>query len=90
MKNYKDLSNAGKYDYNRESCEEVLSRGFATFSIAIFQLVPKSGKKQLKRGKTAVRIIADCQNKDAAFSMADKVVKLLDIGEWDSRKTVKI
>lgn len=91
IKNCKDLANAGKYGYDRESCEAMADSNWAqTFSIAVFELVLKSGKKELKRGKTAVRIKAACKDKAAAFEMADKVVELLEIGKWDSRKTVKI
>jgi hypothetical protein len=81
MKDLKNLTNAGKFDYDREKCEAMANSNWArTFSIAIFRLVPKSNKKELKRAGTVVRIKAACKDKEAAFAKADEVVALLDAG----------
>lgn len=91
MYNLKDIQFVGKHDFDNESALRMSWQGWnETFSIGIFKWEMKNNDKEMKKGKTIVRVLGDCNNRDQVFNMAEQVVKSLDLGDWDGRKTVNV
>lgn len=89
MYNVKDIQFVGKHDYDKQQAEKYASWG-ATFSVGIFQWQLKADKKSMKPTKAVVRIKGTDGTRDKVFEMAEEIVKLLDEGKWDGRKTVTV
>lgn len=90
MYNAKDIKFAGKHDYDRESAENFASWGGKSFSVNIFRWELKSNGKEMKKGKGVVRVSGSPDVRGKMFSEADRIVRLLDEGKWDGRKTVTV
>jgi hypothetical protein len=90
MYNTKDIQFVGKHDYDKESAERFASWGGKSFSVNIFQWGLKSNGKEMKPLKCVVRVSGSPSNKEKVFEYCEHVVRLLDEGEWDGRKTVFI
>ena len=89
MYNFKDIQFAGKHDYDKENA--ITESGWnKTFSVGIFKWELKSNGKSMKKGKAIVRVSGLVENKDKVFAEAERIVKLLDAGQWDGRKTVTV
>jgi hypothetical protein len=88
MYNSKDVQFVGKHDYDNEI--EILKGWNKTFSIGIFKWELKSDGKSMKKGKIAVRVSGFVSNKDKVFEKAEAITVLLDLGQWDGRKTVLV
>jgi hypothetical protein len=85
----KDTQFVGKYDYDKDSAEDFASHHFfKSFSIGVFRWELKNNGNSMKRGKVAVRVSGPITKKKDVFEMADNIVKALDAGDWDGRKTV--
>jgi len=88
MYNTKDIQFVGKHDYAKSNLG---TTGWnSTFSVGIFKWELKSNGKEMKKGKAIVRVSGCTGRQKEVYSMAELVVKLLDSGEWDGRKTVSI
>ncbi|WP_346320945.1 hypothetical protein [Chitinophaga sp. YIM B06452] len=79
----------GTHAFDRRSAEGFASWG-RSFSINIFRWDKKAIGKGVKPSKCIVRILSVAKHKERAFSEADKIVRMLDNGEWDGRKTVSV
>ena len=90
MYNPKDISFAGKHDYNKDEALKYASFGGKTFSVNIFPWVLKSNGKSMKQGKGVVRVSGSPAIKDKVFEYCENIVKDLDDGIWDGRKTVAV
>ena len=90
MHNTKDLQFVGKHDYDKASAENFASWNGKTFSINIFQWLLKNNGKEMKAGKGIVRVSGSPKIKEKVFEMAENVVKQLDAGNWDGRKSVGV
>lgn len=90
MYNVKDIQFVGKHDFDKESAERFASYGCKTFSVNIFQWGIKSNKKEMKPLKCVVRVNGKPADKDKIFAICENIVKDLDNGEWDGRKTVSV
>lgn len=91
MYDLKEIKHAGKHDWDR-SCAERQSKytDWLTFSINIYPLEIASNGKRLKKSKGKVRIIANHQDKEKAFDLAERISKLLDLNEYKGPKTVRV
>jgi hypothetical protein len=63
---------------------------WATFSVGIFEWVPKSNGKGLKRGKVKVRVKGPTCCPDLVNMMAAQIAKELDAGTYTGPKTVTV
>lgn len=90
MYNTKDIQFVGKYDYDKESAERFASWGGKSFSINIFQWGLKSNGKEMKPLKGSVRISGSPTIKEKVFAEAERIINLLDAGQWDGRKSVTV
>ncbi len=89
MYNTKDIQFVGKHDYDKESTLAGASWN-KTFSVGIFKWELKNNAKEMKKGKSIVRVSGPCVKADEVFKMAEQIVISLDNNEWDGRKTVTI
>ena len=90
MYNFKDIQFAGKHDYDKKAAESCASWARLTFSVNIFKWELKSNGKAMKMGKCIVRVSGSIGAFDKVFAEAERIVKLLDAGQWDGRKTVTV
>lgn len=88
MYNTKDIQFVGKHDYDKESAERFSNWAEKSFSVNIFQWALKSNGKEMKPTKGVVRVSGSPQNKEKVFAFCESVVKDLDSGTWDGRKSV--
>jgi hypothetical protein len=61
-----------------------------TFSLGIFEWVPKVNGKECKKGKVKVRVRGLCNNAPGVFNVADRICKELDAGTYTGKKTVTV
>jgi hypothetical protein len=66
-----------QWDYDRAAAEEMLRRGFDTFSVGVFQWVPKASGKGLKRS-TAIRVLGYTADPESVFAKADELCRHLN------------
>lgn len=90
MYNKKDIQFVGKHDYDKESAKLYASLGYKSFSVNIFQWALKSNGKEMKPLKGVVRVSGSPLNKEKVFEFCENVVKDLDTGMWDGRKSVVV
>lgn len=90
MYNQNHTQFVGRHDYDGESAKSMAGSWANSFSIGIFKWEMNSSGKAMKRGKVIVRVSGPCSKEKDVFSMAENVVKMLDNGDWDGRKTVKV
>lgn len=90
MYNVKDIQFVGKHDYDKASAENFASWNGKSFSVNIFKWELKSNKKEMKMGKCVVRVSGSPIVKDKVFAEAERIVNLLDEGQWDGRKSVTV
>lgn len=84
--NPKDIQFMWKHDYNKPTPYEECK----TFSIRIFQWIPKSDGKSMKEGTGLVRIVGSKELYDKMLLKAEEVVSLLDAGLYKGKKTITI
>lgn len=63
--------------------------GQTTFSVGIFQILPKANGKGTKRGPVKVRVKGNVSNPEAVLSRARAIVDQLDAGTYSGPKNVK-
>jgi hypothetical protein len=61
-----------------------------TFSVGIFQWVPKAGGKGLKRTAVKVRVTGFSSRPEGVYEAARKIVAELDAGTYTGKKHVRI
>lgn len=88
MYNTKDIQFVGKHDFDKENA--IINGMNITFSVGIFKWELKNNGGEMKKGKAIVRISGLVINKEKVFEMAENVVKQLDAGNWDGRKSVAV
>lgn len=80
---------AGKHDFDKENtlfdCSWTKSA-----SVGIFKWELKNNGKEMKKGKTVVRVSGPVFAKKEVFELAESIISELDNGTWDGRKNVKI
>lgn len=91
MKNPRDRQYLGTHDYDDETAKRFASYNeLKTFSIGIFQWVMTAKRKKMKPSKCIVRVKGTPQNSDAVFKEAERIIALLDAGEWNGKKSVTV
>jgi hypothetical protein len=61
-----------------------------TFSVGIFEWVPKSSGRGSKRGKVKVRVKGSTSDPDSVAAKAREIVAALDAGAYIGPKTVNV
>lgn len=57
--------------------------GMITFSVGIFQMVPKAGRtNQLKKTAAKVRVTGYCSHPEEVYKLADEICQQLDAGTY--------
>lgn len=81
---------AGKHDFEG-SCaplgKEIFGNQF-TFSVGIFQWIPKSGGRGLKRSAVKVRVSGLCRYPEKVYALARRIANELDMGAYTGTKNV--
>jgi hypothetical protein len=90
MYNPKDIQFVGKHDYDKEEALKYAAWNGKSFSVNIFRWVLKSNGKSMKKGKGIVRVSGSPKIKEKIFEYCGNIVKDLDNGNWDGRKTVSV
>ncbi len=72
---------AFKHDFDGQC----IGRPFETFSVGIFQWLPKSSRKGLKRSAAKVRVRGYMPEKEKVFKFAEELCEKLDEG-WEPDK----
>jgi hypothetical protein len=62
--------------------------GPKTFSLGIFEVIPKKSGIGTKRGKVKARVGGYSNNPGPVYKRARQIVALLNAGEYDGPKTV--
>lgn len=89
MYNPKDIQFVGKHDYDKENT--LAESGWnETFSVGVFKWLMKNNGKEMKKGKSIVRVTGPCEKAKEVFEMCESIVSDLDRGEFDGRKSVTI
>ncbi len=72
--------------------EQKVFMGFnqLTFSVGIFEWIPKSGGKGVKKSAVKVRVTGPCSNPEAVKAKAEEIVAQLDAGTYSGPKNVKV
>lgn len=63
------------------ACEPTGKNSWITFSLGIFQWLPKAGGRGLKRGKVIKRVRGNVIDKADVYAKADEIVDELNKGE---------
>jgi hypothetical protein len=63
--------------------------GQQTFSVGIFQWVPKASGG-LKKSKVKVRVYGSVDYPDSVYDRAEEIVRALDAGTYDGPKSVRV
>lgn len=69
------------------------ARAFAsqmTFSVGVYEVLPKASGKGTKHGKVKVRISGMLSNPEAVYVKANEVVRLLDQGKYSGPKHIDV
>lgn len=90
MYNFKDIQFVGKHDYDKSTANRFASGSEKSFSVNIFRRELKLNKKQMKRGKGLVRVTGSPSVKEKVFAEAERIIKLLDSGQWSGQKNVSV
>lgn len=64
--------------------------GQATFSVGVFQWVPKSHSNGLKRGPVKVRVKGRCSDPELVYAKAREIASALDAGTYRGPKHVTV
>ena len=83
---------AYKHDFSGSCSPDGMNyTGQSTFSVGVFQWVPKSiARKGLKKSNVKVRVYGFMSKPDPVYAKARKIVEALDAGIYKGPKTVKI
>lgn len=76
---------AGKHYYSGSCSPDEEGRhisGQISFSVGIFQMVPKASGKGLKKTGAKVRVIGYCHDPEAVYKLADEICLALDNGTY--------
>lgn len=60
-----------------------------TFSVGIFQWLPKSSKNGLKKSSVKVRVSGKVSDPDKVYAKAEEICKQLDAGSYTGPKNVR-
>lgn len=63
---------------------------YATFSLGIFELVPRANGRGTKRGKVKVRVSGPSEESIAIYDTAKEIVAALDRDEYNGPKQVRV
>lgn len=87
--NPKDIHFVGRYDYDKPS-PPGKKAWHKTFSVGIFQWELRANGKEMKKGKTKVRIGGKNEKYQLVLEKVDQVIKALDTNTWDGRKNLVV
>lgn len=89
MYNTKDISFAGKYDYDKEAILKVSETFYETFSVNIFKWELKKNGKELKPGKCVVRVKAKTTvDKEKLCEYCESIIMSLYNGTYNGCKSL--
>ena len=77
---------AFKHDFDGQC----IGRPFETFSVGLFEWLPKSSRKGLKRSKVKVRVRGYTTQRQEVFEFAKKLCEKLDNGWKPEKKEYRI
>lgn len=84
-----DEREPGKHGW-RSAAHPVMLKCWVTFSVGIFQWVPRSGGKGVKPGKVLVRVSGLTNQVYHVDKEVAKIIKQLDTGEYAGPKYVRV
>lgn len=87
------LNDAGMHAFEGNCAPGDTPKGpntFSSFSLGIFEWVPKASGKGVKRGKVKVRVSGPMSNPRLVYARAREIVKQLDKGTYNGTKHVQV
>ena len=63
---------------------------WATFSVGIFQAVPRARGGRCKRGPVIYRVKGSMSRPEKVFARATEICRLMDRGWWESKKKSEV
>lgn len=83
---------AGRHGFSGQCEPQEGARGYhwKTFSLGIFQWLPKASGSGLKRSKVKVRVIGSSNRPELARAKAQEIASALDAGSYSGPKTVTV
>ena len=86
------MSEAGKHDFTGACAPShaFASRSWITFSVGVFQWLPKASGKGLKRGPVKVRVAGLVSDPEAVNAKAREIAAQLDAGTYSGPRRVDV
>ena len=81
----------GKHEFAGQCSEnqEEMKR-WKTFSVGVFEVIPKKAGDGTKRGPVKVRVIGSTDNPELVYEEAKRIVRELDDGTYRGPKNVNL
>ena len=83
-----DQTEAGKHGFDGACAPENTKCRFETFSVSVFQWIPKASGRGLKRGTAKVRVKGSTDRPEIVFAKAREIAAALDAGTYTGPKNV--
>lgn len=80
----------GQHDFDGKYVPSRSSATFLTFSVGIFEWVPRSNRPGLKKGPVKVRVSGSCNAPERIYMKAREIVQELDQGCYRGHKHVRL
>lgn len=77
-----------KHGYSGSCDPSKTNWSFKTFSVGIFQWVPRSSGEGFKKGKVLVRVEGFTNDPEKVYSKAQEICEQLDKGTYNGKKSV--
>jgi hypothetical protein len=86
------MKEAYKHDYSGNCAPGSTENhiGQICFSVGIFQWIPTSDEKKLKKSAVKVRVYGYVHQPEAVYSKAKEIIKQLDDGTYTGKKNVTV
>lgn len=80
----------GKHEYSGycRPINGISQDNFQTFSVGIYELIPKSSGKGFKKSAVKVRVRGNVSDEKRVYEMAQNICKMLDHGEYVGPKII--
>jgi len=79
-----------KHGYKGACAPGTTAYRYETFSVGIFELIPKKSKHGLKAGPVKVRVRGRVEDDALVYKQAELIIKKLDHDQYDGPKTVTV
>lgn len=78
----------GKHDFSGQCAPKGNGTTWSTFSVGVFQWLPKAGGIGVKRSAVKVRVKGSSSNPEKVYDKAEEIVAALDAGTYTGKRNV--